>query len=167
MQSSTVINLRRLLLCGHHARRLGLTLWLRRAAWHAVALPPLAGVLTACSYSAWPRSAPATRLAVPGQRAVRQLLLDVGHSPHVLFQWRFEPIHSLLYLLPLAIARAALPASYVWGMAAVTTLSYTARLVWHVPTAAQLAGARRDFGMHVLGMWLGFVPERALIAWFA
>jgi two-component system sensor histidine kinase RegB len=73
----------------------------------------------------------------------------------------------VLYLLPLAIAAVALPANYVWGMAAVTTFSYTALLAWHLPLPHNEHTHDADFGMHVLGMWLGFVLSATLIAWFA
>jgi two-component system sensor histidine kinase RegB len=73
----------------------------------------------------------------------------------------------MLYLLPLAIAAAALPAGYVWGMAGVATACYTALFVWHVPLPHTGQAHDADFGMHVLGMWLGFVLSAALIAWFA
>jgi two-component system sensor histidine kinase RegB len=96
------------------------------------------------------------------------LLLDVA-SLTALFYFSGGSTNPfvMLYLLPLAIAAAALPAGYVWGMAGVTTACYTALLAWHVPLPHSGQAHDADFGMHVLGMWLGFVLSAALIAWFA
>jgi two-component system sensor histidine kinase RegB len=97
-----------------------------------------------------------------------QLLLDVASLTALLyFSGGSTNPFVVLYLLPLAIAAAALPAAYVWGMAAATTLSYTSLLAWHVPLPHSAQAHDADFGMHVLGMWLGFVLSAALIAWFA
>ena len=171
MQSSADINLRRLLgLRAITLAGLGLTLWFAVARL-GMPLPvaPLAGVLTgmlALSLvtlwrlrRAWP---------VRDRELFGQLLLDVA-SLTALFYFSGGSTNPFvtLYLLPLAIAAAALPAGYVWGMAAVTTLSYTALLVWHVPLPHSGQAHDADFGMHVLGMWLGFVLSAALIAWFA
>jgi two-component system sensor histidine kinase RegB len=171
MQSSAVINLRRLLgLRAIALAGLGLTLWFVVARLGMrLPLPPLVGVLSGMLLlslatlwrlrRAWP---------VQDRELFGQLLLDVA-SLTALFYFSGGSTNPfvVLYLLPLAIAAAALPAPYVWGMAAVTTLSYTALLVWHVPLphSAQMHDA--DFGLHVLGMWLGFVLSAALIAGFA
>jgi two-component system sensor histidine kinase RegB len=72
-----------------------------------------------------------------------------------------------LYLLPLAFAAAALPASHAWAMAGITTACYTLLLFYFVPLPQSHAGHAHDFGLHVLGMWLGFVLSATLIAGFA
>lgn len=171
MQSSAVLNLRRLLgLRAITLAGLGLTLWFA-ATRLGMALPvaPLAGVLTGMLVlslatlwrlrRAWP---------VQERELFAQLLLDVA-SLTALFYFSGGSTNPfvMLYLLPLAIAAAALPASYVWGMAAVTTLSYTVLLVRHMPLPHTGQAHDADFGMHVLGMWLGFVLSATLIAWFA
>jgi two-component system, sensor histidine kinase RegB len=171
MQSSAVINLRRLLgLRAITLAGLGLTLWLVVARLGLpLPLAPLAGVLSGMLLltlatlwrlrRAWP---------VQDRELFGQLLLDVA-SLTALFYFSGGSTNPfvVLYLLPLAIAAAALPAPYVWGMAAVTTLSYTALLVWHVPLPHSAQAHDADFGLHVLGMWLGFVLSAALIAGFA
>jgi len=171
LRSSAEINLRRLLLLrAITLAGLGLILWF--VVTHLdLPLPvmPLAGVLTGMlAFSlgtlwrlrrAWP---------VRDRELFGQLLLDVA-SLTVLFYFSGGSTNPfvMLYLLPLAIAAAALPAGYVWGMAGVTTVCYTALLAWHVPLPHTGQAHDADFGMHVLGMWLGFVLSAALIAWFA
>jgi two-component system sensor histidine kinase RegB len=171
MQSSAFINLRRLLgLRAITLAGLGLTLWLVVTRLGLpLPLAPLTGVLSGMLLlslatlwrlrRAWP---------VQDRELFGQLLLDVA-SLTALFYFSGGSTNPfvVLYLLPLAIAAAALPAPYVWGMAAVTTLSYTALLVWHVPLPHSAQAHDADFGLHVLGMWLGFVLSAALIAWFA
>jgi two-component system, sensor histidine kinase RegB len=171
MQSSAVINLRRLLgLRAITFAGLGLALWFVVARLDMpLPLAPLVGVLTGMLLlslatlgrlrRAWP---------VQDRELFGQLLLDVA-SLTTLFYFSGGSTNPfvVLYLLPLAIAAAALPAPYVWGMAAVTTLSYTALLVWHVPLPHSAQAHDADFGLHVLGMWLGFVLSAALIAGFA
>ncbi len=171
MQSSAVINLRRLLgLRAITLAGLGLTLWFVVVRL-GMPLPvaPLAGVLTGMLVlslatlwrlrRAWP---------VQDRELFGQLLLDVA-SLTALFYFSGGSTNPfvMLYLLPLAITAAALPAGYVWGLATVSALSYTALLVWHVPLPHSAQAHDADFGMHVLGMWLGFVLSAALIAWFA
>jgi two-component system, sensor histidine kinase RegB len=171
MQSSAVINLRRLLgLRAITLTGLGLTLWFAVARLDmALPLVPLTGVLTGMLLlslvtlwrlrHAWP---------VQDRELFGQLLLDVA-SLTTLFYFSGGPTNPfvVLYLLPLAIAAATLPARYVWGMAAVTTFSYSALLIWHVPLPHSAQTHDAGFGLHVLGMWLGFVLSAALIAWFA
>ncbi len=171
LESSAALNLRRLLwLRAITLAGLGLTL-VFAVARLGMPLPlrPLAGVLTGMLVlslatlwrlrCAWP---------VRDRELFGQLLLDVA-SLTALFYFSGGSTNPFvtLYLLPLAIAAAALPAGYVWGMAAVTTLNYTALLAWHVPLPHSEHAHGADFGMHVLGMWLGFMLSAALIAWFA
>ncbi len=80
-----------------------------------------------------------------------------------------------LFLLPLVIAATALPQSYTWAMAGVTTGCYTLLMKFYVPLPpdgaheghAQHAAAQGDaFNMHVIGMWLGFVISAVVVAYF-
>lgn len=97
-----------------------------------------------------------------------QLLLDVAMLT-ALFYFSGGSTNPLvtLYLLPLAIAAASLSAGYVWSMAVVATICYSGLLVWQVPLPHAGHLQHTDFGMHVLGMWLGFVLSAGLIAGFA
>lgn len=86
-----------------------------------------------------------------------------------------------LFLLPLVIAAAALPRSYTWAMAAITTGCYTLLMKFYVPLPMGDEHEGMDheamgmdhamppdsaFNMHVIGMWLGFVISVAVIAYF-
>jgi two-component system sensor histidine kinase RegB len=131
---------------------------------------PLPAALPACSphagsaqylwrlRRAWP---------VQDRELFGQLLLDVA-SLTALFYFSGGSTNPfvMLYLLPLAIAAAALPAGYVWSMAGVTTTCYTALLAG--TCRCHTVGRRTTpTSACVLGMWLGFVLSAALIAWFA
>lgn len=79
-----------------------------------------------------------------------------------------------LYLLPLTLAAAALPWLYTWAMAMLTVGCYSLLLFFYVPLRhrhpSPAGGALHpldDFGLHVFGMWLGFLLSAALIAYFA
>ena len=80
-----------------------------------------------------------------------------------------------LFLLPLVIAAAALPRSYTWAMAGITTGCYTLLMKFYVPLPSdnaheghmQHAAPQGDaFNMHVIGMWLGFVISAVVVAYF-
>lgn len=73
----------------------------------------------------------------------------------------------MLYLLPLTVAAAALPGTQVWALAAITTLCYSSLHFWNVPLPHGEMEHAGGFGLHVLGMWLGFVLAASLIAGFA
>jgi two-component system sensor histidine kinase RegB len=100
-----------------------------------------------------------------------QLLLDVAAFTVLLYLsgGSSNPFVTL-YLLPLALTAAALPAAYTWTMAGVTSACYTVLhfYAWQLPAATDHRHhASSDFGLHVLGMWVGFVLSAAIIAGFA
>ncbi len=91
-----------------------------------------------------------------------------------------------LFLLPLTIAAATLPAVHAWAMAALTLGAYSLLMVVNVPMPppsnelAQLdhyictatgvktadPGETFGFGLHVLGMWLNFLLSALIVAFF-
>jgi two-component system sensor histidine kinase RegB len=73
-----------------------------------------------------------------------------------------------MYLLPLAVAAAALPAQYAWLMAGLTTACYSALVFFHVPLSHLHVHYREGLGLdtHLAGMWLGFTVSAALVAGF-
>ncbi len=72
----------------------------------------------------------------------------------------------LLFLMPLTIAATVLPGRYTWALTAVTVSCYSL-LVWkYVPMPHMQHSTTEEFGLHVLGMWLGFVLSAGLIAYF-
>ncbi len=73
-----------------------------------------------------------------------------------------------LYLLPLVIAAATLPARFTWGMASLTTACYSLLMVYFIPLPHSHMDHNSDsaFNTHVLGMWLGFVISAVVVAYF-
>lgn len=97
-----------------------------------------------------------------------QLLTDVGALTVLLFLsgGSTNPF-VMLYLIPLALAAAALRPGYVWSMAAITTIAYSALLFLSVPAVQAPHAPSIDFGTHVIGMWFGYLLSAGLIAGFA
>ncbi|MBS61922.1 HAMP domain-containing sensor histidine kinase [Salinisphaera sp.] len=94
------------------------------------------------------------------------LLLDVG----ALTAWLActggsSSAFVSLYLLPIAIAAAALPRAQAWLVAALAGGAYTALLLRFLYPAS-MAGHHGDFTLHVLGMWATFVVSAALLVIF-
>ncbi|HEX9180033.1 MAG TPA: sensor histidine kinase, partial [Burkholderiales bacterium] len=98
-----------------------------------------------------------------------QLLLDVTALTALLY-WSGgsgNPLVSL-YLIPVVVAAAALPAAHTWFMAALTVGCYS----WLILTQDPLAehhhhGADTSFiNFHLTGMWLTFALSAALVALF-
>jgi two-component system sensor histidine kinase RegB len=71
-----------------------------------------------------------------------------------------------LYLLPLVIAAATLPAGYTWGMAALTAACYSLLMVYYIPLPHIHRHGEDAFDIHVMGMWLGFVISAMVVAYF-
>ncbi len=71
-----------------------------------------------------------------------------------------------LYLLPLVVSAATLPASYTWGMAALTTACYSWLMIYHMPLPQRDMEMDNPFNVHVLGMWMGFVFSAMVVASF-
>lgn len=71
-----------------------------------------------------------------------------------------------IYLLPLVIAAATLPARYTWGMAALTTACYSILMVYRIPLPHNHQDMDNAFNTHVMGMWLGFVISAVVVAYF-
>ena len=112
------------------------------------------------------------------------LLFDIGVLTALLyFAGGSTNPFVTLYLLPLSIAAALLPARFTWSIAGVTLACYTSLLYVYQPLlhgtrssallATLLPGAlhgvhdgHADFRLHVLGMWFNFALSAVLIAWF-
>lgn len=130
------------------------------------------------SYQSWP---------VTDAELALHLLIDIGVLTGLLyFTGGSANPFVTLYLLPISIAAAILPAAYTWAVAGTTLLSYTFLLFIHLPfpqgsnNFALLAtlfprgvagehdahGLQADFNLHVLGMWFNFALSAVLIAWF-
>ena len=130
------------------------------------------------TYQSWP---------VTDAELVLHLLIDIGVLTGLLyFTGGSTNPFVTLYLLPLSIAAAILPAVYTWAVAGATLSCYTLLMFIHLPlpqgpgSFALLAtlfpggltgehdahGLQADFNLHVLGMWFNFALSAVLIAWF-
>ena len=115
------------------------------------------------------------------------LLLDIGVLTALLyFAGGSTNPFVTLFLIPLSIAAALLPARLTWAIAVATLACYSLLLFAYQPmpkgpgSFALLAtlmpdglhgahdahGVHADFGLHVLGMWFNFALSALLIAWF-
>lgn len=167
--STTAINLRRLVLLRSIALAgQALAIWVAMVQFHLSL--PLAPLLSILALLAFANLATAWRLRrtweVREPELFAQFVLDVLALTALLYfsGGSTNPFVSL-YLLPLTLTAAALPAFYVWGMAALTVICYSLLLFFYVPLPAA-HGGHEDFHLHVLGMWLGFILSAGLIAYF-
>jgi two-component system sensor histidine kinase RegB len=71
-----------------------------------------------------------------------------------------------LYLLPLVIVAATLPAKYAWRMAGLTIGCYSLLLFYYVPLPKAARVYLTDFHLHIFGMWFGFIVSVSLIIFF-
>jgi two-component system sensor histidine kinase RegB len=170
LPSSTAINLRRLVVlrCIALAGQL-VVVWVAVTSLHmALPLRPLIGIIAAMAlfnFLTWLRM----RRPWPVGEAelFTHLALDVAALTGMLyFSGGSTNPFVILYLLPLALTAAALTAGYAWAMVALSVACYTLLMFYYIPLP-QSHGDHDDFGLHVFGMWLGFILSAALIAWFA
>ena len=171
LPSSAAINLRRLIVL-----RLIVLAGLFLAVWVAVtslymalSLRPLVGIISAMAllnFLTWwrmQRSWPVTEIELCAHLAIDVIAL----TALLYFSGGATNPFVILYLLPLALTAAALPAVYAWVMAAVSVACYTLLMFYYIPLPQSHVGHHDDFGLHVLGMWFGYVLSAGLIAWFA
>jgi len=96
-----------------------------------------------------------------------QLLVDVAALTVLLyFTGGSTNPFTMLYLLPLTVAAAVLPGRFTGSLAVITVVCYTLLLFYYVPLPLMVNAGRQEFGLHVLGMWSGFVLSASLIAYF-
>ncbi len=167
----TAINLRRLIALRNIALAgQFLAVWFAAGSLKmALPLRPLVSIIAAMAMvnllTWWRMRRPSP---VPEVELFIHLVLDVAALTALLyFSGGSTNPFVILYLLPLALSAAALPAGYAWAMAAMTAGCYTLLMFFYIPLPHSHAPHESDFGLHVLGMWLGFVLSAALIAWFA
>jgi two-component system sensor histidine kinase RegB len=96
-----------------------------------------------------------------------QLALDVAALTGLLYLTggATNPF-TWLFLLPLTIAAALSPKGYIWAMVGLTTACYTLLMVVYVPFPYGNLHREGGFGLHVFGMWLGFVISAGIVAYF-
>jgi two-component system sensor histidine kinase RegB len=95
------------------------------------------------------------------------LLIDVLELTGLLYYTggATNPFVSL-FLIPLAISATVLTSRYTWALSGITIILYTLLLRHYVPLPHMQHAEMSPFGMHVYGMWLGFVLSAGIIAYF-
>src|SRR3989304_9641976 len=135
--SSNTINLRRLVVlrCIALAGQF-LAVWVAVTSLHmALPLRPLIGIIAAMAlfnFLTWLRMR--RPWPVGETELFTHLALDVAALTALLyFSGGSTNPFVILYLLPLALTAAALPAGYAWAMAAVTMACYTLLMFFYMP----------------------------------
>lgn len=105
--------------------------------------------------------------AVSEFRFFCHLLLDVVALTIILyFNGGYTNPFISLYLLPLAITAAILPAIYTWGLAAICIACYSMLMFDYVPLPSYTGRLGNDFSLHTFGMWCSFVLSAVVISAF-
>jgi two-component system sensor histidine kinase RegB len=165
-----VLNLRRFSLL----RAAAIAGWIFAAAfafWQLrLALPfaAIAAVILAWTFiAAWSWTRLRRRSEISDRVFFGQLLIDVGALGALLYMTggATNPL-TLLLLLPLIISAALLPGRYSWAIALAVMACYTLLLYAYVPLPFLEHAGANEFGLHVIGMWSGFVASAGLIASF-
>lgn len=103
--------------------------------------------------------------AITAGEIARQLAMDIlGHGLWLFFIGGASNPFTALFLLPLVIAAATLPARFVWPLTALTLATYSALLVWYLPLPLSEESLAQAFFLHTLGMWLAFVAAALIVA---
>jgi len=98
---------------------------------------------------------------------ITQLIIDILALTGLLYftGGATNPFVSL-FLIPLAISATVLPGRVTWTLSLATILCYSLLLHDYVPLPHVHSESMSPFGMHVYGMWLGFVLSAVIIAYF-
>jgi len=132
---------------------------------HVPLAPPLTllSVWAAINLASWLRLKRPT--FVSDKELLAHLLTDIALLTGLL-AFSGGPANPLtsLYLPPVAVAAAILPARKVWLVAATAVLGYS--LLWGVSTPMTVEDVDSAMRMHLTGMWLTFAASAVLIAGF-
>jgi two-component system sensor histidine kinase RegB len=138
--------------------------------WIGIALPlvPLSVIITAHGFInllTWLRLRKGIRIS--DRELLTQLFIDVTAFTAVLYLTggATNPF-AWFYLVPVIIAATVLPHAFTWAMAGITTLCYTLLLIFYVPLPGMGFMHHDGFGLHIFGMWFGFVLVAGLVAHF-
>ncbi len=71
-----------------------------------------------------------------------------------------------LYLVPVAIAAAALPGRFVWAISFLCVACYSLLMLFYTPLPSVHERFGGDFNAHVFGMWVNFLLSAAFMALF-
>jgi two-component system, sensor histidine kinase RegB len=146
-----------------------LTALIGQATHGATPLGPVAtiiGALAIITLLTWLRVVAVARPVHPLELPL-QLGIDVAALTALLYftgGWT-NPLVSL-YLVPIAVAAALLPARTAWAIAVAAVASYALIALFHVPLEPTHEAITGTFTQHVLGMLVTFVVAAVLIAYF-
>jgi len=95
------------------------------------------------------------------------LIVDVAaFTSMIYFTGGYTNPFVSLYLLPISLAAASLPAAYAWSIGALCGVCYSLVWRWHVPLPPVNERFGSDFDLHVAGMWVNFLIAATLIVFF-
>jgi two-component system sensor histidine kinase RegB len=95
------------------------------------------------------------------------LIVDVAAFTSIIyFTGGYTNPFVSLYLLPISLAAASLPAAYAWSIGAICGVCYSLVWRWHVPLPPVNSRFGSDFDLHVAGMWVNFLIAAMLIVFF-
>ena len=95
------------------------------------------------------------------------LIVDVAaFTSMIYFTGGYTNPFVSLYLLPISLAAASLPAVYAWSIGALCGVCYSLVWRWHVPLPPVNERFGSDFDLHVAGMWVNFLIAATLIVFF-
>ncbi len=69
-----------------------------------------------------------------------------------------------LYLIPIAIASAALSARYIWLTSLICVAYYSFLMLFYTPLPPIHSDYGSDFNAHIFGMWINFILSAVLMA---
>jgi two-component system sensor histidine kinase RegB len=132
----------------------------------ALPLRPLAATLAAlAAWNVFVRVRIARQSHVSRGEVALNLAVDVLAFTSVIYftGGASNPFVSL-YLLPISLAAASLPAAYAWLVGVLCASGYTFLLlaVHHTPMFERLG----NFDLHIAGMWVNFLVAAVLIVFF-
>lgn len=134
----------------------------------AMALPVMPMMVTIACLATWNLAA-FGRLRMPWVATHPEILLNLAVDATALtflLYWSggaTNPFVSL-YLIPIAIAAAALPLRYVWAISLMCIGYYSFLMFFYTPLPPAHEGFGGDFNAHVFGMWVNFILSAALMA---
>lgn len=122
------------------------------------------GFLAAFNVASWYR----LRLDTPTseRELFFQILADVAVFTVLLyFTGGANNPFAFMYLLPLTVAAAALPAAFSWGITAVTVAAFTVLAFVHVPLTLP-GGPSAQYWYLIWGSWLNYLITGGLVTYF-
>ena len=75
---------------------------------------------------------------------------------------------GLIFLIPIIISATVLPGTFTWILASIAISCYSLLVLIYSPShnMGMMHGDDGSFGLHVLGMWIGFVFGTLIVAFF-